>query len=285
MDKAKILRGLLNGDEVFRLVGSHNALGAKIVESCGFEGIWASGFEISTSFGLPDASILSMKHFLDACSAINDATKLPVVLDGDSGYGGINNVIFLVKQLEKHNISGVVIEDKAFPKLNSYIGNKQKLISINEFANKIMAAKDHAEKDLVVIARTETFISGGSIDEALKRANSYVDAGADAIFIHSKLDNPSQVIDFVQNFSKDVPVIVCPTSYPSFNLEQIKKYPKIRGVIYANHGVRSQIKAMKLMLSELNMHNDLTKIEKHICTMQEAFELQGMYSLKEREKK
>src|SRR3989344_3878606 len=153
MNKTKILRNLLNGDQIFRLVGSHNALGAKIVESCGFEGIWASGFEISTSFGLPDMSILSMKHFLDACSAINDATKLPVVLDGDSGYGDINNVIFLVKQLEKHNISGVVIEDKPFPKLNSYIGNNQKLVSVTEFANKVKAAKDYAEKDLVVIAR------------------------------------------------------------------------------------------------------------------------------------
>ena len=280
MSKAQILRNLFKAKDLVRLVGAHNGLSAKLIEKNGFEGVWASGFEICTSFGLPDASILSMKHFLDVCTSINDATKLPVVLDADTGYGDVNNVIYLIRQLEKHDIGGLVIQDSTFPKMNSFIGNHHKLVSIEEFTNKIRAIKDHSEKGIMIFARTESFIAGFDLKETLKRATAYAETGADGIFIHSRLTNPSEVVAFVENFDYNLPIIICPTNYPSFDIEEIKKYPKIRCVIYANHGIRSQIKAMNVMLSELNKYNDLSKVEKYICSMNEAFELQEMHLLR-----
>lgn len=285
MNKAKLLRLMLEEAGVVRIVGAHNGMGAKLIEKNGFDGIWASGFEISSSFGVPDANILSMSQMIEAATNINDATSLPVILDADTGYGNVNNVMYLVHQLEKIGISGMVIEDKLFPKVNSFVVGRQELTSITEFTNKIRSAKEAQSNDLVVFARVEALIAGLGMEEAVKRAKEYALAGADGIFIHSKRSTSDEIIEFIKKFDLNVPIVVCPTTYPTFTLEEVKKYPSIKMVIYANQGIRASIKAMNHVFEKLNASNDLTLIEEDICKINDVFEIQGMHKLKENEKK
>jgi len=192
MDKSAKLRELLEREGVIRLVGAHNALGARLIEKAGFEGVWASGLEISASYAVPDANIVSMSQYLDAARQMNEAVSIPIVSDCDTGYGNANNVIYMVKMFEAAGIAGVCIEDKKFPKDNSLLeGGRQNLASIEEFQGKIKAAKDTQEsEDLVIIARLEALIAGWGQEEALKRAHAYTDAGADVILIHSRKNTP-----------------------------------------------------------------------------------------------
>ena len=119
---------------------------------------------------------------------MSDATSIPIMLDGDTGYGNFNNVRRLIKKLEQRQIAAVCIEDKLFPKTNSFIGGEaQPLADIEEFSGKIKAAKDaQADDDFCVVARLEAFIAGWGLNEALRRAEAYMEAGADAILCHQQ---------------------------------------------------------------------------------------------------
>jgi phosphoenolpyruvate phosphomutase len=159
--KAQILRQLFQAKSIVRIVGAHNGLGAKLIEEAGFDGVWASGLEISTSFAVPDANILTMTENLAAAQAMNDATSLPIVCDCDTGFGNASNVIHMVKKFEAAGIAGVVIEDKIFPKVNSFIPGRQELAPIEEFMGKIEAAKEaQSSPDFMVFARVEALIAG-----------------------------------------------------------------------------------------------------------------------------
>jgi phosphoenolpyruvate phosphomutase len=119
---------------------------------------------------------------------MSDATTIPILLDADTGYGNFNNVRRLVRKLEQRNIAAMCLEDKLFPKTNSFIrGEQQPLADIREFCGKIAAAKDtQQDPDFCVVARVEALIAGRGLEEALRRAHAYSDAGADAILMHSK---------------------------------------------------------------------------------------------------
>src|SRR5690349_15043496 len=113
--KARRLRVLLEAGDLIRMAGAHDGLGAKIVERVGFEVVWASGFELSASYGVPDASILTMHQFLRSASLMNRVTRVPIIADCDSGFGQVNNVISLVQEHERNGIAGICLEDKTFP--------------------------------------------------------------------------------------------------------------------------------------------------------------------------
>ncbi len=284
MTKSQKLRKLFKEKSLIRLVGAHNGLSAKLVERHNFEGIWASGLEVSTSYAVPDASILTMSDYLAAAASMNDAVSIPIVADCDTGYGNVNNVIQMVKRFEAAGIAGVCIEDKLFPKVNSYIPGRQELASINEFAGKIMAGKETQNtKDFIIFARVEALIAGWGQEEALKRANAYIDAGADGIFIHSKSSQPDEIRSFVKAWKNRAPLIVCPTSYPSLTEREMKKM-KIKTVIYANHGIRAAVKNMNTVLAHITKHG-ITKVDSQIVPMKEIFELQEMPKMKEDESK
>ncbi len=285
MNKAAKLRELLETKDLTRFMGAFNALAAKLVERTGFEAIWQSGLEVSTSFAVPDANILTMSEYLDVAISINDATPLPVMVDCDTGYGNSNNVIHMVKKFEAAGIAAVCIEDKMFPKVNSYIPGRQELAPIAEFVGKIMAAKNAQQsKDFMVVARVEALIAGWGQEEALKRANAYIDAGADAIFIHSKASDAREIIEFVKAWNNKAPLVICPTSYPSITEEQMKELG-IKMVIYANHGIRAAIKGMSEVYSEIYNSHGIKTVDSRIASMKEVFELQGMNLMKEHEKK
>ena len=283
MTKSQKLRELFNADQVVKCIGAHDGLTAKIGEQCGFDALWASGLEISTSHALPDANILTMSEYLERAIEMTNATSIPVVADCDTGYGNANNVIHMVQRYEAAGIAGVCIEDKLFPKVNSYVPGRQELAPIAEFVGKIMAAKHaQASEDFMVIARVEALIAGWGQEEALKRAHEYVDAGADAILMHSKAKTSAEIEEFCTKWNKRAPLVVVPTAYPDFNVKDMKQHG-INMVIYANHGLRASIKAMTKVYEEILKSGKLSTINNDIVSMQEVFELQGMNKMKEKE--
>jgi phosphoenolpyruvate phosphomutase len=286
MNKSAQLKRLFERPGVIRIVAAHNALGAKLVERAGFEGVWASGLEISASYALPDANIVSMSQYLEAARQMSEATSIPVVSDCDTGYGNANNVIYMVKMFEAAGIAAVCIEDKKFPKDNSLLeGGRQHLAPIEEFQGKIRAAKDNQKsEDFMVIARVEALIAGWGQDEALKRANAYVDAGADAIFIHSKKKTPDEIVEFIKRFDQRKPIVVVPTNYPMITLTELEEL-KVKMVIYANHGLRAAVKAMEEVFEEIKRAGRLDTIEDRIVSVNHIFELQGTLDMKKNEGK
>src|ERR1700760_4016860 len=149
------LRQMLQSAELEFLMEAHNGLSARIVREAGFKGIWGSGLSISAQFGVRDNNEASWTQVVDMLEFMADASDLPILLDGDTGYGNFNNVRRLVRKLEQRGIAGVCIEDKQFPKTNSFIGGeKQALAEVDEFCGKLRAAKDtQVDPNFVVVAR------------------------------------------------------------------------------------------------------------------------------------
>lgn len=281
-----MIKELLTGNKVIKLAGAHDALSAKIAEKKGFDAIWASGLGISAVETVPDASILSMQEFLNAAISMNQATNIPVIADCDSGFGNIHNVIHMVKKYEYAGIAGVCIEDKVFPKLNSFLsGNQQRLVSAEEFASKIMAAKDtQIDPDFLVIARVESLIAGESMEDALYRATCYAEAGADAILIHSKSKTSDQIEEFSKKWSGQVPLFIVPTTYPNIKTKDIEEMG-VKAVVYANQSLRASVKMMDYVLGNIIEQGSSLKVEEEISKVEEIFNLQDVNQMKIDEKK
>src|SRR4026208_1653620 len=162
ISKTQQFKRLLQSRRLEFLMEAHNALSARIVEEAGFRGIWASGLSISAGLGVRDNNEASWTQVLEVVEFMSDATHIPILLDGDTGYGNFNNMRRLVKKLEQRGIAAVCIEDKLFPKTNSFIGGEnQPLADLDEFTGKIKAAKDtQSDDDFMVVARLEAFIVG-----------------------------------------------------------------------------------------------------------------------------
>lgn len=270
------LRNKLKTDQVLQIMGAHNGLGAKLIEKHGFDGIWASGFEISASHAKPDANILTMTEFLEAAKQIAESSSLPVIADCDTGFGDINNVVRMVKEYERVGVAAVCMEDKIFPKTNSFISGRQKLEDIDTFSRKIYAAQNvKLDPNFMVIARIESLIAGEGMDKALERAHAYQAAGADMILIHSKKKTPEEIYGFSHKWDSKTPVVIVPTTYPDITIDEIAKN-KINMVIYANQALRAAVKAMETVLKDLKQSGSLMNMEPQLTSMNELFELQGM---------
>lgn len=259
-------------------------MSALLAEQAGFDAVWASGLEISTSAALPDANILTMTDFLSAAREMNSATRLPIIADCDTGFGNSNNVIHMVREYESAGIAAVCIEDKLFPKVNSFVPGRQELATPWEFAGKIMAAK-HAQElgALVVIARLESLIAGHGLEDALRRADTYHRAGADMILIHSKAKTADPVLGFLKRWQKQCPVVIVPTTYPELSIEDWQEQG-VDLIIYANHGIRSAINAMEETYRKILTQRSAKGIEKEIAPLAKVFEIQGMPAMKHAEK-
>ena len=184
----KQLRDKIKEKPLLKIGGAFDAMSAKLVEITNFDAVWAGSFAISATHAVPDASIMTMTEFLQIAKNMVDSCDIPIIADCDTGFGGPSNVSHLVKQYEQAGVAGISIEDKIFPKQNSLLENgKQELLSEKDFVAKIIAGKESkVDSDFMIIARTEALIAGFGVDEALKRATAYENAGADAILIHSK---------------------------------------------------------------------------------------------------
>jgi phosphonopyruvate hydrolase len=285
--KAKKLRELMVKNELLIGVGARDALDAKLIEKAGFDFIWSSSLGVSASHAVPDASLLSMNQYLEAARSMNEVIEIPVIVDADTGYGNANNVIYAIKLFEEAGISGLSMEDKKFPKDNSLLaGGRQELATIEEFAGKIMAAKDSQKSnDFVVIARVEALIAGWDQEEALKRAHRYVEAGADCILIHSKSKSPDEIVQFIESWNFSVPLVLVPTTYPSLTEEKIKSMGKVKLVIYANQVFRAAISAEQQVLQEIKNAGGIHTIDNMMVPVTDLFELQGVPQMKNNEKK
>ena len=279
------LRNEIESSELSFLMEAHNGISAKIAEEAGFKGIWASGLTISASLGLRDSNEASWTQVLDIVEYMADATTLPILVDGDSGHGNFNNVRRFVRKLCERNIAGVCIEDKLFPKTNSFVGTAQPLANMIEFCGRIKAAKDsQLNQRFVVIARIEALISGMGMPEALRRAESYYEAGADAILIHSKKTTAREVIIFAEEWASRCPLLVVPTTYSDTNVDVFRD-TGISMVIWANHLFRSSVKAMQHTARQIFEDESLSNIEDDIATVQEVFRMVNFAELELAEKK
>jgi phosphoenolpyruvate phosphomutase len=282
--KAKKLRDLLLSKDAAVLMEAHNGLTAKLVQEAGFQGIWGSGLAMSASLGVRDSNEASWTQVLEQLEFMTDAVDIPLLLDGDTGYGNFNNMRRLVKKLEQRGVAGVCIEDKLFPKTNSFIdGEKQALAEIDEFCGKIRAAKDtQLDPDFMVVARTEAFIAGWGLNEAILRATAYAESGADVILVHSKRKDPEDLVSFMREWKSSTPVIIVPTKYPTVPISKFMEMG-ITNFIFANQTIRTVITAVQQNLKKLRTSYDLMTVEKEIAPVAEIFRLQNVDELKESE--
>lgn len=285
MKKTTQLQQLLRSGRTEFLMESHNGLSARIAEEAGFAGVWASGLSMSAALGVRDSNEASWTQVLEVVEFMSDATTIPILLDADTGYGNFNNVRRLVHKLEQRGVAGMCIEDKLFPKTNSFInGEQQPLAELDEFVGKLKSAKNsQQDADFVVVARTEALIAGWGMEEALRRAEAYCAAGADAILIHSKLETADEVLEFMQHWRNSCPVVIVPTMYyatPTSVFEEVG----VSVVIWANHLMRSCITAMQRSAAQIYRDRSLINVEQQIAAVQEIFRLQNTAELSLAEK-
>lgn len=283
--KTTRLKQMIAEKELSFLMEAHNGLSAKIAEEAGFDGIWGSGLSISAALGVRDNNEASWTQVLEVVEFMADATKVPILLDGDTGYGNFNSMRRLVVKLEQRGVAGVCIEDKLFPKTNSFIrGTAQPLADPEEFAGKIRAAKEaQTDPDFVVVARVEALIAGHGMEEALRRGEMYRKAGADAILIHSAQRHPNEILGFKKEWGDRLPVVIVPTKYYTTPTDVFREYG-FSVVIWANHQMRSAITAMQATARRIFVDQHLMNVEEEVAPLAEVFRLQGEKELEEAEK-
>lgn len=281
------LRDKVAGGGLATVMAAHNPLSARLAEEAGFDGIWASGFELSAAYGVPDASLLSFTQHLEMTRAIIEQVKLPMVADLDTGYGNAINVGHVVGAYARAGAAAAVIEDKTFPKDTSLLaGARQELIRIEEFQGKIAAARAAAAgRDLLVIARTEALIADLGMDEALRRGAAYAEAGADLLLIHSKQKTPDEIVAFTEAWPGPIPLTIVPTAYPDLTEAKARALGKIGIMIYANHAVRAAVTAMREVFAAIRRDGGIHEVDRRIASVEDIFELQRVPAMKAAEKK
>ncbi|MGZ9724359.1 isocitrate lyase/phosphoenolpyruvate mutase family protein [Rhizobium miluonense] len=282
MSKAKQLRNRMAERGLVHIMAAHSPLSAILAEEAGFDGLWASGFELSALYGLADMSLITMTQHLDMLRAIASQSSLPIVADIDTGYGNALNVIHAMREYEKAGTAAVVIEDKTFPKVTSLAADgRQELLRVEEFQGKIQAAvSTRIDPSFLVIARTEALIAGLGEDEALKRGMAYAEAGADMILIHSKQKDPAEIESFSRAWQGRVPLAIVPNAYPDLDASRIRALGNIEMTIYGNYGIRAAATAMQTTFRRIIADGGVQNVHKDIVPVEEIFRLQKMDRVK-----
>ncbi|ALO40368.1 phosphoenolpyruvate phosphomutase [Alcaligenes faecalis] len=258
-------------------MAAHNPLSARLAQDAGFGAIWGSGFELSASYAVPDANILSMGTHLEMMRAIASTVDIPLIADIDTGFGNAVNVIYVIPLYEAAGASAIVMEDKTFPKDTSLRADgRQELVRIEEFQGKIEAAcAARRDPDFLIIARVEALIAGLGQEEALKRGLAYEQAGADAILIHSKQATPDQILSFVQAWTGKVPLVLVPTAYPQLTEADIAQLGKVGVVIYGNHAIRAAVGAMQAVFAQIRQDGGIQNVDAGLPSVKTIIGLQG----------
>ncbi|XTZ39231.1 isocitrate lyase/phosphoenolpyruvate mutase family protein [Salmonella enterica] len=267
------LKKELIAPEQFCIMEAHDGLSARLAEEAGFKAVWASGLSISTAMALRDCNEATWSQMLDHVEFMVDAVNVPILVDGDSGHGNFNNVRRFVQKLYERGVAGVCLEDKIFPKLNSFAAGQQVLLDPTVFAGFIKAAKDRlVDNDFVIIARTEALITGAGQEEALMRAHVYADAGADAVLIHSKSKSPAEVLEFATAWNGKVPLVAVPTTY--YNARPCDLHAAgISNLIWANHAIRTVVTSLRETYSAIKNAGNIALMEEKIASVNDIFEL------------
>jgi len=275
--RMKLLRRLLEAKPIIRILEAHSGLSGLIVEKIEinkdnvqkeFDGIWVSSLTDSTSKGKPDIELVDLTSRINTINEILEVTTKPLILDGDSG-GIPEHFVHMVKTLERLGVSAVIIEDKIGPKKNSLFGTevKQTQDSIENFCHKIsQGKKSQVTNDFMIIARIESLIMEKGVNDAIKRAKAYIEAGADAIMIHSKEKDAKEILEFCKKYKKlenKVTLVAVPTTYNHMTEKELKDNG-INIVIYANHLLRSSYPAM-VKTAESILRNERSKDANEFC--------------------
>lgn len=255
--RLKKLNALLGANQLVRVLEAHNGITGMIVENTKidihgktreYDGIWISSLTNSIAKGKPDIELVDFTSRLGIVNDILEVTTKHIIYDGDTG-GKLEHFVFMVRTLERLGVSAIIIEDKNGLKKNSLFGTDvtQTQEDIQSFAGKITAGKKaQVTKEFMIIARIESLILKKGLKDAIKRAKAYIDAGADAIMVHSKDDDPTEIISFCNQYKKlknKVPLVAAPSTYCQINENKLAELG-INIVIYANHLLRSAYPAM-----------------------------------------
>jgi phosphoenolpyruvate phosphomutase len=279
-NRAAALRRLLASPGPIVLAGAHDGLTARLVEEAGFNGVWASGFEISASYGVPDASILTMTETLDATRKMAEAVGIPVIADCDTGFGNSINAIRTVQAFEAVGAAGLCIEDNIYPKRCSfYPGVKRQLADVDEQALKIKACVYAGSREFVIIARTEALIAGWGLEEALRRGRAFADAGAHAVLIHSSQSTVDEVARFAEEWDRLTPLVCVPTTYHTTTVDELARIG-FKMVIFANQGLRSSIRAVQETLKTIRQAGTASAVDDDIVPLSEVYRLVNLNQLK-----
>lgn len=275
--KNQVLKEAFSQGRLMTAMAAHNPLSARLAQDAGFGAIWGSGFELSASYAVPDANILSMGTHLEMMRAIASTVDIPLIADIDTGFGNAVNVSYVIPLYEAAGASAIVMEDKTFPKDTSLRADgRQELVRIEEFQGKIEAAcAARRDPDFLIIARVEALIAGLGQEEALRRGLAYEQAGADAILIHSKQATPDQILSFVQAWTGKVPLVLVPTAYPQLTEADIAQLGKVGVVIYGNHAIRAAVGAMQAVFAQIRQDGGIQNVDANLPSVKTIIGLQG----------
>jgi phosphoenolpyruvate phosphomutase / 2-hydroxyethylphosphonate cytidylyltransferase len=284
--RMKRLRRLIQAKPIVRILESHSGLTGLIIENTRvkvgniqseFDGMWSSSLTDSTSKGKPDIEAVDITTRLHGLNDTLECTTKPIIFDGDTG-GKTEHFVFTVRTLERHGISAVIIEDKIGLKKNSLFGTAvpQSQDSIEGFSQKIKAGKlAQVTEDFMIIARVESLILGKSVEDALERAHSYVEAGADGVMIHSKEKSGEDIKAFCLEFrqkNKSTPIVVVPSTFNHITEKEFHEWG-INIVIYANHMLRASYPAMLEVAKSILSHNRSFDANERCMPIKEILEL------------
>ena len=281
------LKKLLKAKKVLKILEVHNALSGLIVENASevledgeivtFDGMWSSSLTDSTSKGKPDIEAVDTTARLTTISEIFEVTTKPLIYDADTG-GKPEHFEFTVKTLERVGVSAVIIEDKTGLKKNSLFGTEveQTQDTIENFCYKIKSGKKvQITDDFMIIARIESLILDKGMEDALKRAFAYIDAGADGIMIHSRKKDPTEIINFIKGFrekDKNTPIVVVPTSFNTVTIDEFSEMG-VNVVIYANHMLRAAYPGMMKVAKSILKHKRSLEAEPDCMSIKAILEL------------
>ena len=283
------LKQLLDKKGFVRVLEAHSGLSALIVENSAvrsedgrtveFDAMWLSSLTDSTAKGKPDIECVDLTNRLHTVNDILEVTTKPIVYDGDSG-GNVDQFRFTVRTLERLGVSMVIIEDKKGRKRNSLYAadNLQPQEDIEVMCEKIATGKRaRVTEDFMIAARCESLILGYGQGDALRRVGAYVEAGADAILIHSKSQSPDEVFAFCERYRESrelslVPLIVVPSTYAQVTERELRDRG-IRMVIYANQLLRSEYPAMLKVAESILKHGRAREADAMIMPIRDILEL------------
>ncbi len=280
------LKRLLASKDIVRILESHNSLTGLIIENIKvtkkkvnieFDGMWSSSLTDSATKGKPDNSSVDFSSRISSLNDMMDVTTKPLVFDADNG-GQLEHLPFLVRSLERSGVSAIIMEDKIGLKKNSLFKNQKdtKQDKPELFAKKIKKiCNSRSSNDFLFIARIESFILGKGLNDALKRAEIYAKAGADAILIHSKEKTPNEIFSFAKKFKKNknfIPLVAVPSTYSKvYEKDLIKNGFKL--VIYANQLLRAAYPAMEFAAKKILENGRSFEIENKIVPIKKIINL------------
>ncbi|HTQ25400.1 MAG TPA: methylisocitrate lyase [Candidatus Binataceae bacterium] len=256
---------------ILAIPGAHNGLAAMLARRAGFEALYLSGAALSASMGLADLGIMTVEELAASARIISRAAGLPLIVDGDTGYGGILNVMRVVRELEDAGAAAIQIEDQLLPKKCGHLNDK--LLAGPEDAAARIAAARRARRTLQIIARTDAAASEG-IDGALARARLYLEAGADAIFPEALTG-----AEMFRRFAREIhaPLLANMTEFgrtPYFTAREFEEFG-FKMVIYPVSSLRVAAKAMSELYAELKAKGTAEAMLDRMQTRAELYETIG----------